>query len=106
MIAAGALRHRVTIEQVTETQDTFGATVVTWSPFAVRWSALEPLTGREFFQAQQVNAEVSHTLRCRHIAGVTPKMRVRLGARLFDIAAVRNLEERNEELELLAVERL
>ena len=103
---AGPLRHRITIETPTETQDTFGAAVATWATFAERWAAIEPLTGREFFAAQQINAEVSHTIRLRYVAGVTTKMRVAFGARHFDLAAVRNLDERGIELELLAVERV
>lgn len=104
-IRAGELRHRITIEQVTETRDVIGGVTESWSTFATRWAAVEPLAGREYFSAQQEEADVDHRIRLRYLAGVVPKMRVKFGARLFDIQTVLNLDERKRELHLMARER-
>lgn len=78
MMRAGRLRHRVVIEQRTEgTADAFGAPALTWTTFATRWADVRPLQGRELFAAQQVQANVSHAVRLRHLAGVLPDMRLR-----------------------------
>lgn len=100
---AGELRHRITIQRATETQDAFGAVVQTWSTFATLWAGVEALSGREFFAAQQVNAQVSHRIRIRYLSGVTPKMRVVFGSRTFNIEVVMD-DGRRRELQLLVSE--
>ncbi len=100
----GKLRHRVTIQQQAQTRDEYGGVVTTWQTFADRWAAIEPLSGRELFAAQQLANTVSIRVRLRYLAGVTPAMRVLYGTRTFSIQAVINVEERNEELQLLCEE--
>ena len=73
---AGRLRHRVVIEKNAPTADGSGALVDAWTTFATRWASVEPLSGREFFASRQIEAEVTTRIRLRHLAGVTPKMRV------------------------------
>ena len=101
---AGELRHRVTIQQKSVTRNTFGEEVVTWQDVATVWAAIEPLRGREFFESQQVNAEVTTRIRIRYRPGITPTMRVVFGNRVFDIQAVINVDERNRELHLMCRE--
>lgn len=101
---AGKLRHRVTIQQKTTTQDPEGMTTETWTNVATVWAAVEPLKGREYFQAQAVNAEVTTRVRIRYRAGIIPTMRVLFGARKFDILAVIDQEERHQELQLMCRE--
>jgi SPP1 family predicted phage head-tail adaptor len=102
MMRAGRLRHRVVVE--TPTEDINGG-ATTWAPLATVYAGVEPITGREYFGAQQVQAEITHRVVMRYTAGVTAKHRVRFGARVFDIRAAINRDERNRELELLCVER-
>ena len=97
---AGQLRYRITIQQATEAQDSFNQPIATWSTFAQRYAELLPQSGREFIAARQIVPELQHLVNLRWLAGVTPKMRVTLGARTFDILAVLDLEGRNRELQL------
>lgn len=100
---AGTLRHRVAIEQLvanSPTQNAGGEMDETWTNVATVWAAVEPLKGREFLAAQQVNSEVTGTIRIRHRAGVTPKMRCVFGTRNYDVLAVVNPDERSRELVL------
>ena len=101
---AGELRKRITIEQPVRAADGTGELVPTWATFAVLWAALEPLTGSEKIQAQQVNASVNMKATVRYYAGITPQMRIRFGARTLQIASVQNIEERNREIDLMCVE--
>lgn len=82
---AGDLRHRITIQQPTVAQDSYGEPVPTWSTFATVWAAAEPATGREYWANQQVTSELSVRFRIRHRTGITPSMRVSWDSRLFDI---------------------
>lgn len=85
---SGAMRHSVTIEEQTKTQDSTGSIVVSWSEFAAVRAAIEPISGREFFSASQVQSSVTTRIRIRYLADVTPKMRVIHGSDTYDIEAV------------------
>lgn len=102
---AGQLRQRIEIEQSDQGGlDDFGQPRDGPILFARRWAALEPLAGRELFAAQQVQPEVSYRVRLRYMSGVKPAMRIRLGARRFEIESAVNVGERKRELELLCRE--
>lgn len=100
----GKLRHWITIQSYTPTRDSFGAEVEHWQDVMKVWASVEPLTGKEYFAAQEVNAEVSVKVIMRYSPGIQPEMRVIFGARVFEILAVMNTEERNKQLILLCKE--
>jgi SPP1 family predicted phage head-tail adaptor len=101
----GAMRHPVTIQTVTESQNaTTGAITETWSTYATAWASLEPLTARELFAARQTNASVTSRVRMRYVSGLNPKMRLLFGSRYFVIDSILNLGELNAEHELLVHE--
>ena len=102
---AGELRHRITIQQKTVTQDTAGVITETWADLVTVWAAIEPLTGREKFLAQQVYTDMTTRVRIRYRSGIDPAMRLKYNSRIFEINVVVNPEERNRELELLCTER-
>lgn len=101
---AGKLRNRVTIESPTEARDALGGVTLTWATFAIVWASVSPIGGREYLQAAGTQAQVTHRVRCRRIAGVLPRMRVKHGTRTLHIEQVRDLEERRAELDLLCRE--
>lgn len=102
----GRQRHRATIERSTETRNAVGEVIRTWSLFAERWMAIEPLTGRELWNAQQVQPDVTHRVRMRQLDGVTTDMRIDFNGRILHIRQVLDREERGIEQELLCVERV
>lgn len=102
---AGTLRHRVTIEQQSVSRGTDGEEIVSWVELATVWAAVEPLSGREFFAANQIQSELSHRIRMRHRGDVTPKMRVHWDGRLFDVETVIADRTHARELHLMCVER-
>jgi len=101
---AGDLRHRVTIQQAVESQNDFGEVITTWQNYKTVWAAIKPLTGREYFASQQVNAEVSVQIQMRYIPGITPKMRIVEGSKVYEIEAVMDVEGKRKELQLLCKE--
>lgn len=100
----GQLRHRITIQQPTETVDQYKRPTTGWADYATVWAAVEPLRGREFLLAQNINTELTIRVRIRYLRGVTPGMRVKYGDRIFDIQSVIDLEERHREMHLMCVE--
>lgn len=98
------LSKRVTLQTATETRDTDGSVIQTWSDTATVRAAVEPLVGREYWAAQQINAERTVRFRIRYRSGVTPKMRVSYDSRVFDIKSAINVNERGRELVLMCEE--
>lgn len=75
-LTPGRYDQRVTFQERTSSTNDFGEDVPTWSDVAEVWARVEPLRGREFFQAGQMqsSAEVRITVRWR--AGLDEKMRI------------------------------
>lgn len=100
----GAYRHRVTVQVVTETQNSQGEPSTDWADETTVWTSVEPLVGRELLLAQQTVALVTHRVGLRYLAGLTAKKRLVFNGRTFNILNVMNLEERNREMEIMAQE--
>lgn len=78
---SGPLNRRVTIQQSSTTsRDSGGGVVEAWTNYTTGWASVEPLNGRELFDAQQKYGEVSHRIRLMHdrglMFGVRPAYRV------------------------------
>jgi SPP1 family predicted phage head-tail adaptor len=100
----GRLRQRITIQAYVVTRDSFGAEEPTWTDVATVWASVTPVSGKEYFASAQVSAEVSTKITMRYRSGITPKMRVVFGTRIFEISSVLNFEERGIELNLMCKE--
>jgi len=75
---AGYLRHRLTFQTRTKTQDAYGAEAVTpWTDTFTVWGSVEPFMGREYLDSRQRQAEVSHRVRIRYRSGVLTTMRIK-----------------------------
>lgn len=105
---AGLLRHRLQIQSLGGSPDSFGQTQPEWTTVATVWGQVEPLLGRERFTAQQVQAEVTHkiTVRARE---VSPADRIVFTdangtERRFGILEVLKPSEREISLTLMAQE--
>lgn len=102
---ASRARHVVQIQQPGETQDAIGGTVAGWSTLATAYAIIEPVSGREQLAQQRLEATHTHKVTIRYNAALMPpdvgcKMRLVFGTRIFNIRAVRNVEELNQYLEL------
>lgn len=104
---AGPMRHRVTIQESTDTQDAYGEPIESWAAYAVRWAQVEPLRGAERFEAQRLNPDLAYRVRLRHdstIDAVTPKMRISWDSRTLRIHEVINIGARDREVQLICSE--
>lgn len=105
-MASGKYRTRVQIEQATSVRDAHGGSQRTWTKVAERWAMVKPMTGRELFEAQQVNPRVTHEVRMRYDRGttgvqLTTDSRLRFKHeqhRLLNVEYVINLDEKGAEL--------
>lgn len=102
---AGALRHRITIQEMLVTQDDAGGIVKGWGDVATVWAAIEPLQGREFWEAQKANSQVQGKIIIRR-RDIDPTMRVLFKGRPLQIDSVIHPHEKGEETHLLYREAL
>ena len=106
---AGALRQRITLQALvagSPQQTPSGESAAVWTDIVTVYARVSPLSGRELFAAQQYASEVTHAIRVRWRAEITDRMRVKFGTRFFTIHWLRNLDERDIEIELLCSEGL
>lgn len=101
---AGRLRHRVRLQRKTAARDSYGAEVETWSDLDTIWASVEPISGREYFQVQQVQSEITHRIRMRYYSGLRFDDRILWGVRIFNIKTLMNIDERNAEMVVMATE--
>lgn len=92
---AGTLRQRVGVEVQVHSRNAQGGIVEEWGLEANRWAAIEPISGREFFEASRVDSDVTHKITMRQYDGLTTSHRITYGSRTFYIEAVLNEEERD-----------
>lgn len=97
---AGPLRHRGTIQRATNTATADGGFTPTWAAIGDVYMQVAPISGREFLEADQMRADVTHkiTMRWHPDLAVTPRDRILWGARVFHIEHLINVQERDRTL--------
>lgn len=90
----GTLRHRIQIQTKTISEDSLKQQIESWTDVDTVWARIEPLSGREYFQARQEIAEVSVKVTVRYRNDIAPSMRLRFEDRIFEVLSVINPEER------------
>jgi len=104
MIKARSKRHKILIEKVTETRDSIGGVIETWSTYSALYAEVQPLNGREYFDSKAIQADTTIRFRIRYLQGIIPKMRINYNSRLFDIESVIDVDERRKEMVLMCKE--
>lgn len=103
---AGSLRHKITFERQSATQDSFGGVPDTWTSLGDRFASLEPMRGNE---KEVQSGEISRLmvkLKVRYDSltkTITPSDRITWNGSVFDIHAIENAHFKNREL-ILTVE--
>lgn len=101
---AAALRHRVALQSVGSTIDGYGDLSNSWTTDASVWAAIDPVSGQEKNIAGELSGVVTHKIKIRYRASITPQNRVTFDSRTFQVESVRNWQERDIYLELLCKE--
>ena len=64
---AGMLPHRITVNQLVETQDGLNQPIQTWIAIGIYWGLYKNLTGRELMVAKQIRARASGSVLFRNL---------------------------------------
>lgn len=97
---SGNLRHRIEIQRQIHGENEYGDPIHEWKTFAKVWAEVLDLKGREFWQAAQVQSEITSRLRIRYLAGVEASMRVLHEGRTLEIDHILDPDGRKRELHL------
>lgn len=73
---AGKLIHRIQIQEPSDSRDAHGGITRTWSTVATVWGRIEPLSGRELFEAQKVESQARVKISLRPYSALTTKHRL------------------------------
>lgn len=103
-INPGKYRTPITIQQRQFNEDSYGSTTEDWKDIIHTRAGVFPLSGSEFFKANEINSEITHRVQLRYIPGITPDMRIVLNGRHLMITSVVNYQERSIELQLYCKE--
>jgi len=105
------LRHIVTIQTPVETQDGYGSPTVRWQDVASGvWASIDPLRGREYFAAKQIQAEAEVRIWMRYRTDLSVKMKIVHGPTCvcsiatrdeYLIESIINVNERNREMQIM-----
>ena len=101
---AGELRLSLTIQTPTRAENSKGEVLVAYVDAGSFYASVEPLTSREINFARQAELSTTHRIRARYTPDLKSDCRLKFGTRIFDIVGIVNVEERNIELEISAVE--
>ena len=98
---AGTLRNRAEFLQRKATVE-HGISKERWETVFTCWCAMEPLSGREFWEAAAINRENEVRFTIRYRKDISAEMRIRLDGTVYDITSILDKNNRHEALEILA----
>ena len=85
----GSMRHRCTIQQPTETQDSAGQPIVTWSAYVANEPChYTPTGGFEVMRGKQLEARTKAVFRVRYRPGYNVQMQVVFQGESYGIIAL------------------
>lgn len=104
---AGPLNRRMRFDRATETQDSSGDPVVTWTPLTTVWAAIEPLHGREALMVGAIRGELDTRIRIRwsrFLNDLSDKDRAVyiFDNTIYNIVSVAEVRMEHRELEIMA----
>lgn len=105
-IAAGELNKRITLQSLSQTQDSEGGMVDSWTDFATVWAKIINLSGfnKRSSAAAGGNIEAARTeFTIRYNAGVNKKMRIVYKGQNFNIDHLNDFNEQHVKMILTSV---
>lgn len=106
-VRAGELRHLLTVQRLSTTQDEYGTPVEAWADLTPDiWGAIRPLSGKEISDGDRINGRTTHRIQIRSDFTISNDDRIKYGTRFFNVASIRLIEEISKTYVILAEEDL
>lgn len=100
----GRLKHRITFQKLVNSKNEYGELENSWNDVITVWAEVRPTTGRSFFNAKQINSEISHSVYIRYRNGLSPNMRIKFKGRIFEVLYIMNVNEDNTLMQIYCKE--
>ncbi len=101
---SGEAFERITLQSKTVTKNAIGEEVVTWADvLPVTWAEAHPISGKEFFSAEQTRYQADVLFRIRYRTGLSREHRVVWRGENYDITQIIDVGARRHTHEILAV---
>ena len=102
---AGSLRAKAVIQSIGSTVNDFGEIEKgDFQDFKTVYCSITPTSGRESFLSNADFSTVTHKIRIRYTEGINASQRLVWRGRIFNFTYLRNIGERNKEIEILVEE--
>lgn len=98
----GKYNRIIALQRKTLTPDAYGGQTEAWATYATVWAAVKPLKGRELIAAQAAQSAVANRFEMRYRSDVLASDRIQFGGKNYNITAVIDVEDRREELIVMA----
>jgi len=100
----GLLNKTMTTQRRTVSVSDIGSDTETWADHLTGIACrVQPVSGSERFSLERYNTRITHVIYCR-VVDVTETDRVIFDSRTFEVRAVRNIDEQDSFLTILAEE--
>jgi SPP1 family predicted phage head-tail adaptor len=83
----GKLRDQIIIQQKTVTYNALNEEIQSWSTYATVWAEVMIGSGREYWGAKKLNAELDGIIKIRYNSGVTELMQVVYNSKTYQVSA-------------------
>jgi len=101
---SGKYRHFIIIEKPVDNPEDPGNPI--YQKVGEAFAKISPITGNEQFAFDQIIPIRAVKIELYYLTDIQPQYRITFGDRHFYIKEVHNIDERNFELQLIAIERL
>lgn len=99
------MRHRIAFLRPTgSVKNSMSENVPEYTEVMTVWAFVAPKTGREYDEAQKLRAETTYNVLTRYFPNITTDMIILFRERTLKIESVLNVDERNEQLQIVASE--
>lgn len=100
-------RHKIEIWDLEATaENEVGEEVQIPQKVCELWADVNPVRGKEYFEAQKVVPELQYKITTRYREGIHPAMLVKWGERELNINSVIDISGKEEHMELMCTERV
>jgi SPP1 family predicted phage head-tail adaptor len=107
MIDIGSLNKRITFKRYTESENEWGQTVQSLTDYRTIWASVEPLTGKEYLDAQRNVNEQIFKIYTRYFKDLRDvNLIINYQGRKFTIQSVIDYRENHEMLLFMCTERI
>jgi SPP1 family predicted phage head-tail adaptor len=97
---AGLLREKITVLAPSTTQNSYGEVVDTWTSVLETRAQLQPLIGREYFEAESTQSQVEVKFKLRYRSAIQNNYRVSHKGVTYHILSAIDVDGRGRELVL------